>query len=136
MEVHSQTPPPAPYLSFMGETLPNHAYVDLTEVGTDTGDPGNTLRCHTDLSSCCSGGQGNHRGDWNFPDGSRPPFISNSVDFFETRSDQRVDLHRRNNANPPSGIYHCTIPTNAVNDENDGSVRETLYAGLYTTGGE
>ena len=32
VEVHSQTPP-APYLSFMGETLPDHSYVDLSLVG-------------------------------------------------------------------------------------------------------
>ena len=30
VEVHSQT---APYVSFMGDILPNHAYVDLTTVG-------------------------------------------------------------------------------------------------------
>ena len=29
VEVHSQTPP-APYLTFMGETLPDHSYVDLS----------------------------------------------------------------------------------------------------------
>ena len=33
MEVHSQTE--YPYVSFMGETLPNHAYVDLSLVGND-----------------------------------------------------------------------------------------------------
>ena len=60
MEVHSQTE--FPYVSFMGETLPNHSYVDLNEVG----DPSHIAsdaseQCHTDLSSCCSGGQGEHR---------------------------------------------------------------------------
>ena len=52
VEVHSQTE--VPYVSFRGETLPNHGYVDLTLVGDDTGDPGNTVRCHTDLNTCCS----------------------------------------------------------------------------------
>ena len=68
VEVHSQT---VPYVSFMKEPLPNNSYVDLTLVGEDTGDPGNTVRCHTDLSTCCSGGQGSHRGDWYFPNGTR-----------------------------------------------------------------
>ena len=68
VEVHSQT---VPYVSFMNEPLPNNSYVDLTLVGEDTGDPGNTVRCHTDLSTCCSGGQGSHRGDWYFPNGTR-----------------------------------------------------------------
>ena len=53
MEVHSQTE--YPYVAFMGVNLPNHAYVDLTLVGNDRiSDPGNTVRCHTDLTTCCS----------------------------------------------------------------------------------
>ena len=48
VEVHSQTE--FPYVSFRGETLPNH--VDLTLVGEDSyGDPGSTVRCHTDLNT-------------------------------------------------------------------------------------
>ena len=40
------------------------SYVDLNEVE----DPSQiasdaSIRCHTDLSSCCSGGQGEHHGD-------------------------------------------------------------------------
>ena len=134
VEVHSQI---APYVSFMGENLPNHSYVNLTLVGDDTGDPGNTLRCHTDLTTCCSDGEGNHRGDWYFPDGTtRLPFFSNTATFFETRDDRRVDIHRRSGANPPSGIYRCDIPTIVVSDENDRSVRDTVYVGLYATGGK
>ena len=68
VEVHSETE--YPYVSFMGVNLPNHAYVDLTTVGEDNSDPGNTVRCHTDLSTCCTGYQGSHRGDWYFPNGS------------------------------------------------------------------
>ena len=68
VEVHSQTE--YPYVSFMGVNLPNHAYVDLTLVGNDITDSGNTVRCHTDLESCCGGVQGIHRGDWYFPNGS------------------------------------------------------------------
>ena len=35
----------------------------------------------------------------------------------------------------PSGIYRCDIPTVAVHDDNDLSVRETVYVGLYASGG-
>ena len=35
----------------------------------------------------------------------------------------------------PSGIYLCDIATNAVHDDNDISVRESVYVGLYATGG-
>ena len=134
VEVHSQTE--FPYVSFMNETLPNHAYVNLNEVGDDAGDPGNTLRCITDLRTCCSDMQVQHRGDWYFPDGTtRLQFSSNTGTFFETRDDRRVDIHRMSGANPPSGIYRCDIPTIAVSDENDLSVRDTVYVGLYATGG-
>ena len=71
VEVHSQTE--YPYVSFMGENLPNHSYVDLTLVETVTSDPGSIVRCHTDLSTCCGPSQGIHRGGWYFPDGSSVP---------------------------------------------------------------
>ena len=59
VEVHSQT---APYLTFMGEILPDHSYVDLSLVG-DAGS-GDEVVCHTDLSTCCRGSDGPDRGDW------------------------------------------------------------------------
>ena len=133
VEVHSQT---APYVSFMGETLPNHAYVNLSLVGDD--DSGSdSVRCHTDLDSCCMGTQGIHRGDW-FAPGSeqRLPFFTDaSADINEVRGAQRVDLRRRNNADMPSGIYRCYITTEAVHDNNDITVRESVYVGLYASGG-
>ena len=76
VEVHSQTE--YPYVSFMRETLPNHAYMDLSRVEDDVnGSDSVQLQCHTDLDSCCSGDQGEHRGDW-FPPGSdlKLPFRS------------------------------------------------------------
>ena len=131
VEVHSQS---APYVSFMGETLPNHSYVDLTLVGTESGNPGNTVRCHTDLGSCCGGGQGPHRGDWYFPNGTRLPFYGYNI--YEARGPQRVDLHRRYDGNSPSGIYRCDISTNAIHHDYDiFSMRDTVYVGLYATGG-
>ena len=134
MEVHSQTE--FPYVSFRGETLPNHGYVDLSLVGTNIGDPGNSVRCHTDLQVCCSPGQGGDRhGDWRFPNGDRLQFSGDPGDIYEVRGAQRVDLLRRNNADSPSGIYRCEIATNAVNDDNDRSVRERIYVGIYGSGG-
>ena len=134
MEVHSQTE--FPYVSFRGENLLKHSYVDLTLVGTDTGDPGNIVRCHTDLDTCCTG-QGQHRGDWYFPINRTRLQFSNSGDsIYEQRGDKKVELRRRNNATSPSGMYRCDIPTNAVHHETDVlSVRDTVYVGLYATGG-
>ena len=134
VEVHSQTA----YVSFMGETLPNHAYVNLSLVGDD-GSGSDSVQCHTDLTTCCLSIDGIHRGDW-FAPGSemRLPFITDaSADIYEVRRSQRVDIRRRNNANMPSGIYRCFIATNAVHDDNNiVSVRESVYVGLYASGGK
>ena len=128
VEVHSQT---VPYVSFMGTNLPNHSYVDLTLVGSRQGGS-DSVQCHTDLRTCCSAAQGDDRGDWHAPGSQdRLPF-GGFGDIFEQRRAQRVDLCRRNNGDT-SGIYRCTIETNAVNDE-DG--RETVCVGLYASGGQ
>ena len=130
VEVHSQT---FPYVSFNSQTLVNHSYVDLSLVGDEvTGS--DSVQCITDLEKCCSAVQGPHRGDWHFPGGTRLP-IPGGGDIFEGRGAQRVDLRRRNNANSPVGIYHCDIATNAVHDDTDKSVRDTVYVGLYTASG-
>ena len=125
--VHSQT---VPYVSFMGVNLPNHSYVDLTTVGEDISDPGNTVRCHTDLETCCLGSQGIHRGDWYFPDDSLVYTYSGN-DIYRRRDAQTTILLRRTDAIPPSGIYRCQIPTIAVNDDVDISLGEWVFVGLY-----
>ena len=128
VEVHSQT---FPYVSFMGQTLANHSYVDLSLVG----DASDNVVCHTDLTTCCSGGQGIHRGDWYLPDGDRLQFSYDGGNIFEHRSAQGVYLHRRNSATSPVGIYRCEIATNEVHDT-DISVRDVpVYVGLYTASG-
>ena len=115
-----------PYVSFMGQNLPDHSYVDLSTVGSASSG-GDSVQCHTDLSTCCSGSQGSHRGDWYFPDGTR---LTLSGVMYESRGAQRVSL-RRTTATGPTGIYRCDIPTNAVHDYTDISVRATVYVGLY-----
>ena len=120
----------------MGENLANHSYVNLTLVGTNKSDPGDIVRCHTDLGSCCGSDQGDHRGDWYFPDGGRlENFSSHGGDIDRTRGNMRVNLRRRNDAMGPSGIYRCDIPTVAVHDDDDLSVRASVYVGLYASGG-
>ena len=140
-----------PYVSFRGQTLANHSYVNLSAVGSD--DMGSdSVRCITDLAKCCGSNQGPYRGDWYFPDGIRLPF---SGDIFEQRGAQRVDLRHENNGiyqgesdkrdlHPNNqhyvlGMYHCNIPTSAVHVADavaDSSVGERVYVGLYHSGGE
>ena len=123
--------PKIPYVSFMGTTLANHSYVNLTLVGNAL-DGSDSVQCHTDLLTCCNQNSGAHRGDWYFPKGERLPYNGDGVDIYEFRSAQQVDLRRRNNADIP-GIYRCTVETNAVHDDKG---RETVYVGLYASGGE
>ena len=121
-----------PYVSFMSQTsLANHSYVDISQVGTSDSD---SVQCVTDLTTCCSSTDGSHRGDWYFPDGTKLPFPG-SGGIFEQRVSERVDLRRGNNANSLVGIYRCDIPTTAVYDNTDTSVRDTVYLGLYTASG-
>ena len=132
VEVHCQ---PAPYVTFMGNTVPNHGYVDLSLVGSDSSGS-DSVQCHTDLETCCTGGQGSHRGDWVAPDETyRLPFNAPDVGFYEDRGSQRIDLRRRNNANSPVGIYRCDITTVAVHVGGSNLVRDTVYVGLYTASG-
>ena len=134
VEVHSQTE--FPYVSFKGETLLNHSYVDLRQVGRpDDPNVKDDIVCHTDLDTCCNNREGDHRGDWYFPNGTRLPFAG-GAHIFEARTTQRVGLRHTYNrflSNSPSlsGIYRCAIQTN----DSDISVRETVFVGVYATGG-
>ena len=121
-----------PYVSFMGQTLTNHSYVNLSLVG-DEKNGSDSVQCHTDLETCCSGAQGPHRGDWYFPDGTRIPF-SGHGGIYEYRREKRVDL-RHSSGIMPSGIYRCSIPTIGVHLDTDTAVRDTVYMGLYTSSG-
>ena len=131
VEVYSQTD--FPYVDFIERVaLPNHSYIDLNQVGEAGAD---SVRCHTDLDSCCSSNQGPvHRGDW-FPPGSEERLPFSSADVYQVYGAQRVILRHRNNADMPSGIYRCDIPTVAVHDDSDNSLRESVYVGLYASGG-
>ena len=128
VEVHSQT---FPYISFNGQTLANHSYVNLSLVGSHSSGS-DSVQCHTDLSTCCSSTAGAHRGDWYFPDGTRLPFSGGT---FQTRLYDSVDLRHHSHVTSSTGIYRCDISTNAVHHDSDISVRDTVYVGLYTGSG-
>ena len=126
-----------PYVSFRGESLPNHGHVDLSLVGdpeTSTGS-GDAVQCHTDIQACCSADEGGIRtADWHFPDGERVPFASDkTADIHLQRTAQRVDLRRRRNALSPSGMYCCNI---RVSGDDNIPERERVYVGIYGSGGK
>ena len=134
VEVQSQSE--YPYVSFKGNRLLDHSYVNFDEVGrTGTGPDNNTVQCRTDLITCCATEQASPRGDWFFPDGTRLPIFSQPGNIKESLQLQVVHIRRLNNAIGPSGIYRCLVGTNATHDDNDPSVGEAVYVGLYHNGG-
>ena len=133
VKVNCQT---LPYVSFMGQTLADHSYVDLSLVGSASDNSDSVVSCHSDLSTCCTGSQGIHRGDWYFPNGTQLPFTGGSVSIALGRAAQVAVIRRTNDATGPTGIYRCDIPTNAVHHPTDLSVRDSVYVGLYITGGK
>ena len=146
VEVNSQ-PTLAPYLTFNDSVIPNHAYVDLSLMmypGTpnSAADYSSTVICHTDLTTCCRGVDGDGRGSWYFPDGVNklPEAISdnvNQVPIAQRNRDQIVRLQRGPTgtiSDIPDGIYRCAIETVAVNSA-DNTARETVYVGVYGSRG-
>ena len=119
VEVHSQT---APYLTFMGNNVPNSSYVVYTRLFGRK----NELRCNTDLTTCCTSAQGDDRGNWYFPNGKQLSHLFRALS--QGRSAQRTVLHYRGLGFVEPGIYRCDIETVAVN--NDAGY-ESIYVGLY-----
>ena len=123
-----------PRLSFgNNDAILNHGYVDLGMIGTSYS---NSIQCRTDLETCCTQDD-SHRGNWYFPDGD--PMMNSSGEsgmFYESWKSKRVDLRCNDCSTSPPGIYRCEIPTNAVHDDTDISVRATVYVGLYISGGK
>ena len=111
----------------MGQTLANHSYVNFSLVRRPYYD-GEGVRCITDLSTCCTSEDGAHHGDWYFPDGTRLSFNGDNVDIYEFRGGQRVNLRRRNNANSPTGIYCCDIPTMMIITSETQSMWDCILA--------
>ena len=119
----------------MGTNLPNHSYVNLTLVG-NIREGNDSVQCHSDLDTCCGGSGYPDRGDWYFPNGMRLNFNSGTADLYQFHTTHRVDLRCKNS--DTSGIYRCTVETNTVHsdDDSDTTARETVYVGLYSSGGK
>ena len=115
----------------------------LSTVGS-ANDNSDGVVCHTYLISCCNGGQGPHRGDWSFPDGTVLPFAGDSVPIGLGRGPQRVVI-RRTTATGPTGIYRCAVTWTrdsiTVTEGNETVLNNAMTAQYthtlnVTTGGE
>ena len=129
--VNEVCPQTYPFLTFRGETLPDHAYMNLSLVGANR-DGSDSIQCHTNVETCCRGAQGSHRGDWFNPENRRLPFPAEGNLVFEDRQVQRVDLRKRN-VTSPTGIFRCAIDVSVINGE--PPVKKSVYVGLYLSDG-
>ena len=111
------------YLSLNGRVIPNHGYVEISDIGSSDS---TALLCHTNRPP--SAGGHNSGGDWFAPDGTRVGGID-SIDvpgFGRNRAPMLVRLQR--SGTPDEGIYWCGVK-DATN------TNQTVYVGLYNTGG-
>ena len=119
------------YLSLNDDIIPNHGYVVISVIGS-TDDT--ALICHTNRPATITGigSSTNSGGDWVAPNGMAVGFgnIHASVPaFIRRRGPMMVRLLRNTATDPPSeGIYHCLV-------EDDTLTEQTVYVGLYNSGG-
>ena len=113
--------------------VPDHGFVRHNQI--DDYYPDNPRRIFlagiTSFSDCCShdvSAGGKEIGWWFFPNGTEIPKVQEHLNWnlFTSRYHKMVFLYRRGGG--ASGIHRCDIPVSA-------DVNETLYVGLYPSGG-
>ena len=113
------------YLSLNGEVIPNHGYVEISDIGFSDN---TALLCHTNKPAVNSANP-NSEGDWFAPNGTIVGNVgSTDVPGFERNRDPMLVRLKRNSGTPDEGIYQCD-----VNDATE--TPQTVYIGLYNTGG-
>ena len=101
-------------------TYQNNSIVLLEDIGE--GDC--ALLCTTDLVNSCQTPENRSvQGNWFFPNGTRFPVFGASWDFYRTKSQMMVHLHRRRGG--VDGVYRCEIRDSTC-------VFQTIYIGVYT----
>ena len=107
------------YLSLDGTVIPNHGYVELSDIGSISDNE--ALLCHTNRPT----NGVNSGGEWYAPDGTRVD--GTDVPGVTKNRDPMVVRLRRTSGDPPEGIYRCTI--------DDALTPQIVHVGLYNTGG-
>ena len=113
------------WFSLNGTTYQNNSVVTLEDIGE--GEDG--LHCRTDITDCCRPPYTNNAiGNWFFPNGTRVPSGGSQRDFYRTRGQSAVRLHRRRGGEDGIGIYRCEIPV-PQSDAEDAT--QTIFIGVY-----
>ena len=124
------------YLTLNGNYIPNHGYVVISDIGS-TNDT--ALICNTNHFGNLTSRPGGHLqihsgGDWFAPDRTRvgDRYTYDVPGFVRERYPVMVQLLRNTASDPPSGpsegIYYCVV-------EDDTFTNQTIYVGLYNSGG-
>ena len=116
------------YLSLNGDIIPNHGYVMISDIGSS----GSTaLLCHTNRPATLgTTARPTSGGDWFAPGPYGTRVDGTAVSGLRRNRGPMVVRLLRNNATgtPAEGIYDCVI-------EDDTLTLQTVYVGLYNSGG-
>ena len=117
------------YLSLNGEVIPNHGYVQISDIGISNDDT--ALLCHTNRPP--PPGSTQSGGDWVAPNGDRVGGIgSTDVLGLERTRDSMLVRLRRNSGTPNEGIYQCEV-NDATNTSNNKCRTVQLWKGYVHT---
>ena len=108
------------FLSLNGVVIPNHGYVNISDIGTNDA----ALLCHTTHP-----GIHQSEGNWFAPDGTRV-FGTRVPGFKRKRATMVVRLNKLSGTDQPEGIYKCSIK-----EKEGNSTPKEIYVGLYYTAG-
>ena len=101
------------YISLNGAIIVNLS-VPITTIGDRAEE---ALLCFTDLYHFCTDCS-ELVGQWYFPNGSMVKDDAHGGTLYMSRSRGVVRLHRRNNVNTPTGLYHCEIMNSSRTNQN------------------
>ena len=111
------------YLSLDGIVIPNHGYVEISDIGSISDNE--ALLCHTNNPppppSTTSGGE------WYASNGNRVGGTPAVPGFSRSRGSMVVRLGEISGTPPLEGIYRCEI-------EDADETLQTVYVGLYNAG--
>ena len=93
----------------------------LSDIGLDS----EALFCLTDNTACCT----NNRGAWRFPNGDDVS-RSETSNFYFSRGNGTIFLHRISSTTVPTGIFMCVVPTAS------SSTALPHYVGVYSSANE
>lgn len=111
------------FLNLDGQDIPSHSYVAIDAIGPTVE---TALLCETDNVDCCTE---NVTGGWYYPNGSAVESTPSNVHAFYTSVGNQLVYLIRGPGNPDEGMYSCIVPDRF-------SALQTLYVGLYMTGGQ